>query len=87
MFLRKVRAYQLYVLFLFLLTYLLNQLDRYMLAITIKPMSQELEFGDKGCLIMSNYTESDLGDVKCDALSEDKLVYEIIEPQYYIKQS
>ncbi|XP_053380034.1 uncharacterized protein LOC123546771 [Mercenaria mercenaria] len=72
MFLRKVGPYQFYALLVFLITYLLNQLDRYMLAITIKPMAQELEFGDKGCMIMSNYTESDLGDVKCNALQEQK---------------
>lgn len=70
MFIRKVGPYQLYALVLFLVTYLLNQLDRYMLAITIKPMAQELMFGDKGCMIMSNYTESDLGNVKCKALTE-----------------
>lgn len=74
MFIKKVRPYQLYVLLVFLITYLLNQLDRYMLAITIKPMAQELEFGDKGCMIMSNYSESDLGDVKCNALTEKKCI-------------
>ncbi|KAL4218886.1 hypothetical protein ACF0H5_021474 [Mactra antiquata] len=72
MFIKKVGGYQIYVLFLFLITYLLNQLDRYMLAITIKPMAQELEFGDKGCLLQSNYSDVDIGDVKCDATSEEK---------------
>lgn len=75
MFLRQVGPYQFYVLLIFLITYLLNQLDRYMLPITVKPMAQELHFGDKGCMIMSNYTESDLGSVKCDALHQQKLVY------------
>lgn len=74
MFLRKIGPYHFYALVLFLVTYLLNQLDRYMLAITIKPMAQELQFGDKGCMVMDNYTESDLGNVKCNALTEDKCI-------------
>lgn len=36
----KENLYSLYVLFLFLITYLLNQLDRYMLAIVTKPLAQ-----------------------------------------------
>ena len=81
MFIRKVGLYQLYALFLFLITYLLNQLDRYMLAITIKPMAQELEFGDKGCMFKpsDNYTEDDLGSVKCNAKEESRYDYFFIE--------
>ncbi|KAH3800834.1 protein spinster homolog 1-like isoform X2 [Dreissena polymorpha] len=68
---QKIQGYQLYALFLFLITYLLNQLDRYMLAITIKPMSQELKFGDMGCMIGSNYSDAVAGSAKCgDALSQ-----------------
>lgn len=72
MFLREVGLYQLYALVLFLLTYLLNQLDRYMLAITIKPMAQEVQFGDKGCLLMSNVSESLMGGLKCNSTVQDK---------------
>lgn len=36
----KENLYSVYVLILFLLTYLLNQLDRYMLAIVTKPVAQ-----------------------------------------------
>ena len=38
--------YSLYVLFLLLITYLLNQLDRYTLAVTSKAIEQSLHFGD-----------------------------------------
>lgn len=47
----NIRPYSCYVLLMLLLAYLLNQLDRYMLSITIKPLSQELKFGDKGCMV------------------------------------
>ncbi|GFO37454.1 cis,cis-muconate transport protein muck, partial [Plakobranchus ocellatus] len=46
---KNVRPYSLYVLFTLLLAYLFNQLDRYMLAITITPLSQDLQFGDMKC--------------------------------------
>lgn len=36
----KKNIYSIYVLALFLITYLLNQLDRYMLAIVTKPLAQ-----------------------------------------------
>ena len=48
--LRKAGPYSIYVLFLFLCAYLLNQLDRYALGVTSQPMAQEIHFGDKGCL-------------------------------------
>ena len=44
-------GYSLYVLLLLLLTYLLNQLDRYMLAVVARPSAQEIHFGDQGCLL------------------------------------
>lgn len=68
---KKVGLYQLYALVLFLFTYLLNQLDRYMLAITVKPMAQDIHFGDKGCMAMANYTDGDLGNVKCNSTKQD----------------
>lgn len=42
--------YSIYVLLILLLTYLLNQLDRYMLAIVTKPLAQEIHYGDQGCM-------------------------------------
>lgn len=71
MFFKKIRPYQVYALVLFLVTYLLNQLDRYMLAITVQPMAQELHFGDLACLRNTSFTEKQLGDVKCNATQPD----------------
>lgn len=75
MFLRQVGLYQVYALLLFLVTYLLNQLDRYMLAITIRPITQELHFGDQGCMSNkgTNLTDDELDKLKCgDYLQENK---------------
>lgn len=46
----KAGGYAVYVLFLLLGAYLLNQLDRYALGATSQPMAQDIHFGDKGCL-------------------------------------
>nr|XP_015222496.1 PREDICTED: D-galactonate transporter-like isoform X1 [Lepisosteus oculatus]XP_015222497.1 PREDICTED: D-galactonate transporter-like isoform X1 [Lepisosteus oculatus] len=46
----KIGGYPVYVLCLLLATYLLNQLDRYILAVVILPLTQEIRFGDKSCL-------------------------------------
>ncbi|XP_055516283.1 probable galactarate/D-glucarate transporter GarP isoform X1 [Leucoraja erinacea] len=43
-------SYPVYVLCCLLAAYLLNQLDRYVLAIVIQPLAQDLEFGDRSCL-------------------------------------
>lgn len=48
--LSKAGFYPIYVLILLLAAYLLNQLDRYALAITSQPMARDIKFGDKGCL-------------------------------------
>ncbi|XP_076091392.1 MFS-type efflux pump MSMEG_3705-like isoform X2 [Mytilus galloprovincialis] len=66
-----------WALFLFLLTYLLNQLDRFLFGITAKSMAQEVHFGDQACMINSTYfTDSDLigsnnTDIKCEAGAEN----------------
>lgn len=46
----KAGGYAVYVLFLLLGAYLLNQLDRYALAVSSQPMAHDIKFGDKGCL-------------------------------------
>ena len=46
-------GYSLYVLALLTVTNLLNQLDRYMLAVVARPSAQEIHFGDQGCLLNS----------------------------------
>ncbi|XP_043214141.1 MFS-type efflux pump MSMEG_3705-like isoform X1 [Amphibalanus amphitrite] len=63
-------GYSLYVLLLLLLTYLLNQLDRYMLAIVARPSAQEIEFGDKGCLL-NETVKSTLEDGNCTAITTE----------------
>lgn len=52
---REASAYALYVLFIMLLVYLLNQLDRYTFSITAKYVGFELQFGEPRCL--PNFTE------------------------------
>ena len=63
-------GYSLYVLLLLLLTYLLNQLDRYMLAIVARPSAQEIEFGDKGCLL-NETAKTTLEDGNCTAITSE----------------
>ena len=54
---RKASGRSLYVLVVLLFVYLINQLDRYALPITAKPMAQELKFGDKSCMLLPNATD------------------------------
>jgi hypothetical protein len=55
---RKASPYSLYVLFVLLATYMLNQLDRYALNITNIEISQEIKYGDKGCLKQANQSKT-----------------------------
>ncbi|KAL3872099.1 hypothetical protein ACJMK2_040053 [Sinanodonta woodiana] len=64
---RKVSCYSIYALVVFLVTYLLNQLDRYMLAITSKSMAQEIHFGDQACMTNSSFTDDELKGANCNA--------------------
>ena len=57
---RKAKPYSLYVLLMLLLTYMLNQLDRYALSITSVETAQDLKYGDKSCMKMPNQTNGDL---------------------------
>ncbi|KAH9496640.1 hypothetical protein Btru_009912 [Bulinus truncatus] len=68
---REIQAYNVYVLFLLLVAYLLNQLDRYMLAVTILPVSQEIKFGDQGCLRNLSVKTSS-SNVKCNGTDHDR---------------
>jgi len=54
-----------------LLTYLVNQLDRYLLGIVTKPMSQELDYGDWACMSNNSATENS---VVCNASSKQEYV-------------
>ncbi|XP_022326868.2 MFS-type efflux pump MSMEG_3705-like isoform X1 [Crassostrea virginica] len=68
---RTLTPYKLYVLLILLVTYLLNQLDRYMLAISSKAMAQEIHFGDKACMKNSSVSDSALGGIKCEKLTSE----------------
>ena len=61
---RKAGLYAMYVLLLLLLAYLLNQLDRYCLAICTEPMAQEIGYGDQSCLALKNVSKEVLPDIK-----------------------
>ena len=52
---RKASPYSLYVLFVMLVIYMLNQLDRYALSITSVEIAQSLKYGDKSCLPLSGF--------------------------------
>ena len=55
---RKASPYSIFVLIILLLAYLVNQFDRYALAIVSKPMAQEIHFGDKSCMLRNNVSAS-----------------------------
>lgn len=59
----KAGGYAVYVLFLLLGAYLLNQLDRYALAVSSQPMAHDIKFGDKGCLPYNSTFSSEYKDV------------------------
>ena len=43
------KAYPIYVLFVLMLVYFLNQLDRFVLGIAARSISRDLNFGHLGC--------------------------------------
>ena len=53
---RQAKPYSLYVLMLFLVIYMFNQLDRYTLSITNLEIAQSLKFGDRACMKLPNAT-------------------------------
>ena len=65
---RSAKPYNLYILFLLLIVYMFNQLDRYTLSITNVEISQSLRFGDKACLKLPNATKEE-GQI-CSNLTE-----------------
>ena len=56
---RQAKPYSLYVLLVLLLTYMLNQLDRYALSITSVEIAQDLKYGDKSCQKLPNVAGPD----------------------------
>ena len=69
----KAGGYAVYVLFLLLGAYLLNQLDRYALGATSMPMAQDIKFGDKGCLPRNSSFSSDKDYCVKSYLDADKI--------------
>ncbi|XP_064420414.1 D-galactonate transporter [Latimeria chalumnae] len=69
---RTAGCYPVYVLCLLLIIYLLNQLDRYILAIVILPLAQEIHFGDQSCLWNESVPQ---GSLKCNNISAEKLCW------------
>jgi len=67
----RTRVYSIYVLSMLLLTYLFNQLDRFLLGIVTKPMSQELGYGDWACMRNETVTQNA---VVCNATNEHEYV-------------
>ncbi|KAK2167441.1 hypothetical protein NP493_1275g00004 [Ridgeia piscesae] len=62
-------AYRVYVLALLSTTYLLNQLDRFMLSVVTRPMAQDIHYGDLGCV--ANNSRQKMHHTACNAT--DKL--------------
>ena len=63
-------GYSLYVLALLTLAYLLNKMDRYMLAVVARPSAQEIHFGDQGCM-PNDTAKSSLEEADC-AIGTDR---------------
>ena len=67
----RSRPYKLYILIMLIVTYLINQLDRYMLGIVTKPMAQEIQYGDMGCMKKAQPSDPTAA---CNATTKDSLV-------------
>jgi hypothetical protein len=65
---RLAKPYSLYVLFVLLIIYILNQLHRYSLSVTSLEIAQSLKFGDQACMKLANASEKQ-GSV-CSNLTE-----------------
>ncbi len=65
-------CYSIYVLMLLLLAYLLNQLDRYMLAITNTSMARDVHYGDLACMNKTTVPHSQFEDVSCNNVTTEK---------------
>ena len=70
-----VCSYATYVLLLMLLTYLLNQLDRYMLAITSLPLARDVHFGDKACAVNKTLPDNVTERAVCNATEPARWVH------------
>ena len=72
-----VCSYASYVLLLMLLTYLLNQLDRYMLAITSQSLARDVHFGDKACFHNTTLAAHLSNGTACNATTSARCVLHV----------
>ena len=63
-------VYRLYVLFLLLLAYVTNQLDRFLISVCTVAMATDLDYGDQTCTDNSSYLKSELNFTDCSSYSE-----------------
>lgn len=56
-FLKSSKPYALYVLFMLMLVYLFNQMDRFVLGIASRSIAEELDFAHFGCFPNSSAAE------------------------------
>ena len=68
--LKSAGTYPTYVLFILMLVYLVNQMDRYVLAVSSKPMAKDIHFGDRICEL-TNGSKS----AACNATDEARCVF------------
>ncbi|XP_065182969.1 D-galactonate transporter-like [Sycon ciliatum] len=71
--LKSAGTYPTYVLFILMLVYLVNQMDRYVLAVSSKPMAKDIHFGDRICEL-TNGSKS----AACNATDEASCVSSFI---------
>lgn len=48
---RPSKQYAIYILILLTCTYMVNQLDKFSLAVVAKPIAQELRYGNQRCVV------------------------------------
>lgn len=54
----SARPYALYTLFILMIVYLFNQLDRFVLGIAGRSMAQDLQFGTMSCYLNNEYEDN-----------------------------
>ena len=65
-------CYSVYVLHLMLFSNLVNQLDRYMLAVVTKPMAQDIHYGDIVCMKNESYPPEVFVNISCNGTDKHR---------------
>ena len=68
----KFDRYALYVLFLLTVVFLLNQIDRFVLATISEPLARDIKFGDKACLPLNSTFAHDYKQFCINGLEDSK---------------